>query len=92
MGRYKEAKKCAEENYTLWAMNQMRNPGSIKAAFALIQSCINNEEYEDAEHYARHAMFMINDMADDFIPSDCQNNIRSSLPMDHTILLGQYFN
>ena len=70
MGRYKEAKKCAEENYTLWAMNQMRNPGSIKAAFALIQSCINNEEYEDAEHYARHAMFMINDMADNFIPSE----------------------
>ena len=70
MARFKDAMECAEERYTLWAMNQMRNPGSINAAFALIQSCIHNNEYEDAEHYARHAMFMINDMADNFIPSD----------------------
>ena len=70
MARYREAKECAEERYTLWAMNQMRNPGSINAAFALIESCIHNNEWEDAEHYARHAMFMINDMADNFIPSD----------------------
>jgi tetratricopeptide (TPR) repeat protein len=39
----------------------------------LIQSCIQNKEFEDAEHYARHAMFMINDMADNFIPSDQQS-------------------
>ena len=70
MARYREAKECAEERYTLWAMNQMRNPGSIYAAFGLIQSCLHNNEYEDAEHYARHAMFMINDMTDNFIPSD----------------------
>ena len=70
MGRFKEAKECAEERYTLWAMNQMRNPGSIRAAFTLIESCLHNKEYEDAEHYARHAMFMINDMADNFIPAD----------------------
>ena len=70
MGRHREAKECAEERYTLWAMNQMRNPGSIKAAFGLIESCILNKNYEDAEHYARHAMFMINDMADNFIPAD----------------------
>ena len=70
MGRYKEAMECAEENYTLWAMNHMRHPGSIKTALGLIQSCIENKEYEDAEHYARHAMFMINDMTDNFIPSE----------------------
>ena len=70
MARDGEAKECAEERYTLWAMNQMRNPGSIYAAFALIQSCIHNGEYEDAEHYARHAMFMINEMTDNFIPAD----------------------
>ena len=70
MGRFKEGKECAEERYSLWAMNQMRNPGSINAALHLIQSCIHNNDYEDAEHYARHAMFMINDMADNFIPSD----------------------
>ena len=71
-GRVKEAQECAEERYTLWAMNQMRNPGSINAAFALIESCIHNGEYEDAEHYARHAMFMINEMTDNFIPVEEQ--------------------
>ena len=70
MDRYREAMDCIKECYTLWAMNQMRNPGSIKAALGLIQSCILNNEYEDAEHYARHAMFMINDMTDNFIPSE----------------------
>ena len=70
MERYKEAKECAEERYTLWAMNHMRHPGSMEAALALIQSCLHNDEFEDAEHYARHAMFMINDMTDNFIPSD----------------------
>ena len=70
MGRYKEGMECAEEEYTLWAMNHMRNPGSLIAAFALIQSCLLNHEYEDAEHYARHAMFMINEMTDNFIPPE----------------------
>ena len=70
LGRHRESKECAEECYTVWAMNQMRNPGSINAAFALIQSCIHNGEYEDAEHYARHVMFMINEMTDNFIPAD----------------------
>ena len=68
--RNREAMECAEERYTLWAMNQMRNPGSIYAAFALIESCLHNQEWEDAERYARHAMFMINGMADNFIPAD----------------------
>ena len=68
--RHREAMECAEECYTMWAMNHMRNPGSIKAALGLIESCLRNEEFEDAEHYARHAMFMINDMADNFIPSE----------------------
>ena len=68
--RHKEAMKCAEERYTLWAMNHMRYPGSMQAALALIQSCLHNEEFEDAENYARHAYFMIAEMTDNFIPSD----------------------
>ena len=70
MDQHREALECIKECYTLWAMNQMRNPGSINAALHLIQSCLHNGEYEDAEHYARHAMFMINDMTDNFIPSE----------------------
>ena len=72
LGRHREALECAKECYTLWAMNYLRNPGSMKAALSLIQSCIHNKEYEDAERYARHAYFMIAEMADNFIPSDQQ--------------------
>ena len=70
MGRNREAMECIKECYTLWAMNHLRNPGSIKAALHLIQSCIFNDEYDDAERYARHAMFMINEMTDNFIPAN----------------------
>ena len=69
LGRQTEAFECAKERYTLWAMNHMRNPGSMTAAFALIQSCIHKKKIEDAILYAREAMFMIN-MADNFIPAD----------------------
>ena len=68
MGRHREAMECIKECYTLWAMNHLRNPGSINAALGLIQSCLHNREYEDAESYARHAYFMIAEMTDNFIP------------------------
>ena len=70
MARHKEALACIQECYTLWVMNHMRNPGSVKAALGLIQSCINNGEYEDAKRYADHAIFMINDKTDNLIPVD----------------------
>jgi tetratricopeptide (TPR) repeat protein len=70
LGRHRKALECIQECYTLWAMNHLRNPGSMKAALMLIQSCIHNHEYEDAENYARHAYFMIAEMTDNFIPSD----------------------
>ena len=70
MGRHRESLECAKETYTLWAMNHMRNPGSIRAALTFIESCMHNREFEDAEHYARHAMFLIDEMTDNFIPSD----------------------
>ena len=70
MDRHREALECIKECYTLWAMNHLRNPGSMEAALSLIQSCIHNKEYEDAERYARHAYFMIAEMTDNFIPVD----------------------
>ena len=72
MGRQREALECIKECYTLWAMNHLRHPGSIRAALSLIQSCLHNKEYEDAERYARHAYFMIAEMTDNFIPADEQ--------------------
>ena len=70
MNRHREAMECIKECYTMWAMNHMRNPGSMRAALALIESCIHNKEFEDAERYARHAYFMIAEMTDNFIPTD----------------------
>ena len=70
LDRHREAMECAKECYTLWAMNHLRNPGSMRAALNLIQSCIHNNECEDAERYARHAYFMIAEMTDNFIPVD----------------------
>ena len=72
LNRDREALECVKECYTMWAMNHLRNPGSIQAALNLIQSCLNNKEFEDAEHYARHAYFMIAEMTDNFIPVDLQ--------------------
>ena len=68
LARHREALECIKECYTLWAMNHLRNPGSMEAALHLIQSCLHNGEYEDAERYARHAYFMIAEMTDNFIP------------------------
>ena len=68
LDRHREAMECIKECYTLWAMNHMRNSGSMQAALHLIQSCMHNNEYEDAERYARHAYFMIAEMTDNFIP------------------------
>ena len=72
MDRHKETLECAKECYTLWAMNHLRHPGSMVAALGLIQSCLQNGEFEDAERYARHAYFMIAEMTDNFIPVDQQ--------------------
>ena len=70
MDRRREAKECAEERYTLWAMNHILNAGSMRAALQLIQSCLHTEEFEDSEHYARHAMSMINEATEVDIPAN----------------------
>ena len=70
LDRQKEALECIKENYTLWAMNHMRNPKMFDAAFALIQSCIHNGEFEDAALYAHTAHEMVLNDADGIIPSD----------------------
>ena len=73
LSRHRDGMECAKECYTLWAMNHIRNPGSIHAALTLIQSCLHNGEYEDAEFYARHAMSLINDTTD--IPVEEQRKL-----------------
>ena len=46
LGRHAEALESVKEQHTLWAMNHLRNAGSMKAALRLIQSCLHNEEWE----------------------------------------------
>ena len=75
MDRQNEALECAKERYTLWAMNHMRNPRMFDAAFSLIQSCLHNNEYEDAALYAHTAHEMIVNDADGIIPSDQRESL-----------------
>ena len=85
LDRQNEALECAKERYTLWAMNHMRNPRMFNAAFNLIQSCIHNNEYEDASLYAHTAHEMVVNDADGIIPSDQ----RESLLADGSYWLSQ---
>ena len=60
MGRDKEALECATERYNMWATTFMRNPGTIEAAFPLIQSLVFNNEFAQAHLIAStvHEMIM----------------------------------
>ena len=68
MSKDLEALECAKQRYTLWATFQIRNPKMLVAAFALIESLVNNREFAEAEMISRTAFEMINDINDDFIP------------------------
>ena len=69
MGQDKEALECAQERYCLY-LTSHTHPPAIYASFALIQSCIHNEEYEDAELYARTTWETITLSRDSHIPDD----------------------
>ena len=60
MDHNKEALECATERYNMWATTFMRNPGTIDAASPLIDSLINNGEFDQAHLIAStvHEMAM----------------------------------
>ena len=60
LGRYKEGLECAKEHYCMY-LTSHTHPPAIEASFALIQCCIFNKEYADAEVYARTLWETIND-------------------------------
>ena len=70
MDQNKEALECAKERYSLWAAGNMRHHRMLVAAFPLIDSLLNNEEYEQAELIARTAYEMITNDVDNIIPED----------------------
>ena len=65
----KEQLECAKEWYCLWN-TKPTDMGAIRAAFALIESCIHNKEYEDAMLYASTLWGIINHKHDNKIPDD----------------------
>ena len=69
MGRNRDALECATERYCLY-LTTHTHPPAIVASFDLIESCIHNEEYEDAELYARTTWETITLSRDSHIPDD----------------------
>ena len=69
MDRNRESLECAKERYCLYLTSHTRPP-AIMAAFDFIESCLRNEEYEDAELYARTTWETITLSRDSHIPDD----------------------
>ena len=67
MDRDREALECAQERYCLY-LTSHTHPPAIVASFCLIESCIHNEEYEDAALYARTTWETITLSRDSHIP------------------------
>ena len=65
----REQLECAKEWYCLWN-TKPTDMGAIDAAFALIQSCMQNQQYEDAVLYASTLWEIINHKHDNRIPED----------------------
>ena len=69
LGQNREQLECAKEWYCLWN-TKPTDMGAIDAAFALIQSCMANNEYADAHLYASTLWEIINHKHDNKIPDD----------------------
>ena len=69
MDRNREALECAQERYCLY-LTSHTHPPAIKASFDLIESCIFNEEFEDAALYSRTTWETITLSRDSHIPDN----------------------
>jgi len=69
MDRNREALECAKEQYCLY-LTCHTHPPAINASFDLIESCLHNKEFEDAELYARTTWETITLSNDSHIPDN----------------------
>ena len=69
MNQNREALECAQERYCLY-LTKHTHPPAIVASFDLIESCIHNREFFDAELYARTTWETITLSRDSHIPDD----------------------
>ena len=67
LGRFREQLESAKEWYCLWN-TKPTDMGAINAAFALIDTCMHNNEYADAYLYASTLYEIINHKYDNKIP------------------------
>ena len=74
MGRCKESLECATERYNLWAETNMRDAGMIEAAFALVQSLINNKDFAQAHLIAGTIYEMTTNPENNNIPDNKQQH------------------
>ena len=69
IGRKGEALECAKGWYCLW-LKKHTHPPAIDAGFALIESCIHNNEFFDAVLYARTLWETLTLIRDSHIPDN----------------------
>ena len=69
MDRNREALECAQERYCMY-LTSHTHPPAVEASFDLIESCIYNEEYDDAALYARTTWETITLSRDSHIPDN----------------------
>ena len=69
LGQFREQLECAKEWYCLWN-TKPTDAGAIRAAFALISSCLNNQKWADAHLYASTLYEIINHKHDNKIPDN----------------------
>ena len=69
LGQYRESLECAKERYCMY-LTSHTHPPAIEASFDVIESCIHNEEYVDAELYARTTWETITLSRDSHIPDN----------------------
>ena len=73
IGRHREAQECAKEWYCLW-LTKHTHPPVIIAVFALIESCIHNNEFADAVLYAHTTWETLTLSRDSHIPEHQQKS------------------
>ena len=69
MNQKRESLECAQERYCLY-LTSHTHPPAIRASFQLIESCLHNKEYVDAELYARTTWETITLSRDSHIPDN----------------------
>ena len=69
MGRYRDALECAKEWYCMYPTNHT-HPPAIEASFAVIESCLHNNEFFDDALYSRTLWETITMSRDSHIPDN----------------------